>query len=125
MKMGAKFKETPPYNKRQSTHLYLDAIQKLTNKVARFAKSKSTIFYSWKGGMTQDIDKTLKSLPNTLKFSCILNKLEVCKYVNFLHARFVKVPVDKARNTSGIMCKEFYLHNNQLDISDDGNIIGN
>ena len=62
MKMGAKFRETPPCNKRKLTHLYRDAIKKLTNKVARFAKSTSIIFYSWQDSMTRDIDKTLMCL---------------------------------------------------------------
>ena len=54
--MGAKFIETPPCNKHKLTHLYRDAIEKLTNKVARFAKSKSIIFDSWKDRITRDID---------------------------------------------------------------------
>ena len=39
---------------------------------------------------------------------------------------YVIVPVDKARNTFGIVCKSFYLDviKNELGISDDGNIIG-
>ena len=48
IKMGAKFRETPPCTKHKFNHLYRDAIEKLTNKVARFAKSKSIIFDSWK-----------------------------------------------------------------------------
>ena len=43
MKMRAKFRETPPCNKPKLTHLYRDAIEKLTNKVVRFAKSKNII----------------------------------------------------------------------------------
>ena len=37
------------------------------------------------------------------------------------------VPVDKANNNVGIMCKSFNLDfiENELGISDDGNIIGN
>ena len=58
-KMGVKFRETPPCNKHKLTHLYWDAIEKLTNKVARFWKSKIIIFGSWKDGITRDIDKAL------------------------------------------------------------------
>ena len=39
------------------THLYRDAIEKLTNKVASLAKNKSIIFDSWKDRITRDIDK--------------------------------------------------------------------
>ena len=46
MKMAAKFKETPSCNKRKLIHLHWGASEKLTNKVARFAKSKSIIFYT-------------------------------------------------------------------------------
>ena len=77
--MGAQFRETPPCNKRKLTHLYRDAIEKLTNKVARFAKSKNITFDSWKDSITQDIVKALKSLPDSFKSSCVLDKPEVCK----------------------------------------------
>ena len=53
MKMGAKFWETTPFNKYKWTHLYRDAIEKLTNKLARFAKSKSIIFDSWEESITR------------------------------------------------------------------------
>ena len=34
---------------------------------------------------------------------------EVRKYINYFHDRFVVVPVAKASNKFGIMCKSFYL----------------
>ena len=51
----------------------------------------------------------------------------MCTYIKFLHDRFVIVPVDKASNNFGIVCKKFYLEviKNELGISNDGNIIGN
>ena len=56
-----------------------------------------------------------------------MDRPEVRQYINYLHDRFVIVPVDKASNNFGIVCKSFYLDviKNELDISDDGNIIGN
>ena len=126
MKMGAKFRETPPYNKHKLTHLYQDAIEKLTNKIDCFAKSKSNIFFSWKDSITRNIEKTLKCLPNTLKSSHMLDKPEVCKYINFLHDRFVIVPVDKASNNFVIVCKKYLdVIKNELGISNDGKISGN
>ena len=77
MKMGAKFRETPPCNKHKLTHLYRDAIENLTNKLTRFAKSKSIIFDSWKDRISRDIDKALKCLPNTFKSAHILDTPEV------------------------------------------------
>ena len=49
------------------------------------------------------------------------------KYSNYLHDRFVIVPVDKARDIFGIVLKKFNLDviTNELAIADDGNIIGN
>ena len=127
MKMRAKLRETPPCNKHKLTHLYRDAIEKLTNKIARFAKSKSIIFDSWKDHITRDIDRALKCLPNTFKYSHILDKPEVCKHINFLYDRFVIVPVDKASDNFGIVCKTFYLDviKKELGISNDGKINGN
>ena len=51
---------------------------------------------------------------------------EVHQYMNYLHDRFVIVPVDKASNNFGIVCKSFYLDviKNELGISDDDNISG-
>ena len=74
-----------------------------------------------------EIDKVLKSLPNTFDPSFIMDRPEVRQYINYLHDRFVIVPVDKASNNFGIVCKSFYLDviKNELGISDDGNIIGN
>ena len=56
-----------------------------------------------------------------------MDRPEVRQYINYLHDRFVRVPVDKASNNFGIACKSFYLDviKNELGISDDGNIIGN
>ena len=111
--MGAKFIETPTCNNHGLTHLYRDAIENLTNQVARFAKSKSIMFLA------------LQS--NTLTSSHILDKPDVCKYIHSLHDRSVIVPVDKAGNNLGIVCKKFYLDviKNELGITNDGEIIGN
>ena len=127
MKIGAKFRETTPCNSHKSTHLYRHAIEKLTNKVARFAKSKSIIFDSWNDSITGDIDKAFKCSPNTFKSSHILDKPEVCKYIHFLHDKFVIVPVDKASNNVGIVCQKNIsrCNKNELRISDDGKIFGN
>ena len=56
-----------------------------------------------------------------------MDRPEVRQYINYLHDRFVIVPVDKASNNFRIVCKSFYLDviKNELGISDDGNIIGN
>ena len=56
-----------------------------------------------------------------------MDRPEVRQYINYLHDRFVIVPVDKASNNIGIVYKSFYLNviKNELGISDDGNIIGN
>ena len=116
-----------PLVNRKLTHLYEDAIEKLTTKLARSTKSKSIIFGCWKDCLIQGIHKAFKSLPGTFKSSCILDKPEVRTYIKFLHDRFVIVPVDKASNNFGIVCKKFYLEviKNELGISNDGNIIGN
>ena len=56
-----------------------------------------------------------------------MDRPEVRQYINYLHDRFVIVPVDKASNNFGIVCKSFYLDGikNELGISDDDNIISN
>ena len=56
-----------------------------------------------------------------------MDRPEVREFINYLHDRFVIVPVDIASNNFGIVCKSFYLDviKNELGISDDGNIIGN
>ena len=81
MKIGARFRETPPCNTRKLTHLYQYAIEKLTKKVARSTKSKIIIFDSWKPNITQEIDKVSKSLPITFKSRFIMDKPEVRKHI--------------------------------------------
>ena len=55
-----------------------------------------------------------------------MDRPEVRQYINYLHDRFVIVPVNKASNNFSIVCKSFYLDViKKLGISDDGNIIGN
>ena len=56
-----------------------------------------------------------------------MDRPEVRQYINYLHDRFVIVPVYKASNNFGIVCKSFYLDviKTELGISDDGNITGN
>ena len=101
----------------------------LFKKVARSTKMKVIIFNSWKQNIIQEIDKVLKlkSLPLTFESSFIMDRPEVRQYINYLHDRFVIVPVDKASNNFAIVCKSFHLDviKNELGISDDGNIIGN
>ena len=101
--------------------------QQLTKTVALSTKRKSIIFDSWKRSIIQEIDKVLNYLPITFESSFIVDRPEVRQYINYLHDRFVIVPVDKASNNFGIVCKSFSLDviKNELGISDDGNIIGN
>ena len=56
-----------------------------------------------------------------------MDRPEVRQYINYLHDRFVIIPVDKASDDFGIVCKSCYLDviKTELGISDDGNIIGN
>ena len=56
-----------------------------------------------------------------------MDRPEVRQYQNYLHDRYVIIPVDKPSNDFGIVCKSFYLDviKNELGISDNGNIIGN
>ena len=94
MKKGAKFRETPSCSKYKLDHLYQDAIDKLTIKLARHSISKSGIFYHWKNIILQEIKLILKQLPSKFPSSQILNRPEVIKYIQYLHDRFVIVPVD-------------------------------
>ena len=111
----------------QLRDLYRDAIEQLTKKVARSTTKKIMIVDSWKHSIIQEIDKVLKSLPITFESSFLLDQPEIRQYINNLYDRFVIVPVDKASNNFGIVCKSFYLDviKNQMGISDDGNIIRN
>ena len=107
--------------------IYTEMLLNNSQKVARSTKMKFITFDSWKQNIIQEIDKVLKSLPITFESSFIMDRPEVRQYINYLHDRFVIVPVDKASNNFGILCKSFYLDviKTELGISDDGNIIGN
>ena len=107
--------------------IYTEVLLNSSQKIARSTERKLIIFDSWKQNIIQEIDKVLKSLPITFVSSFIMDRPEVRQYINYLHDRFVIVPVDKASNDFGIVCKSFNLDvfKNELGISDDGNIIGN
>ena len=107
--MGAKFRETPPCYKGKLTCLYRDAVEQLTNKVARSTKRKIILFYSWKHSIIQEMGKVLKSLPITFESSFIMDQPEVRQYMNYHHDRLVIVPVDIASTNFGIVSKSFYL----------------
>ena len=92
----------------QLRDLYRDAIEQLTKKVARSTTKKIIIVDSWKHSIIQEIDKVLKSLPITFESSFLLDQPEIRQYINNLYDKFVKVPVDKAGNNFGIVCKSFY-----------------
>ena len=109
MKKGHQFRETPSCSKYKLGHLYQDAIDKLTTKVARHSKSKSGIFYHWKILSFKISKLIVKQLPSKFPSSQLLNRPEVIKYIQYLHDRFVIVPADKASNDFGIMCNKFYL----------------
>ena len=47
-------------DKHKLIHFYGDAIEKLTDNLARFTKRKSITFNSRKDSITQEIDKALK-----------------------------------------------------------------
>ena len=106
MKKGAKFRETPSCSKYKLDHLYQDAIDKLTTKLAGHSKSKSGIFYHWKDIILQEIKLILKQLPSKFPSSQILNRPEVIKYIQYLDDRFVIVQVDKASNNLGYCVQE-------------------
>ena len=94
MKMGHKFRETPSCSKYKLDHLYQDAIDKLTTKVARHIKSKSDIFLPLKILSFKKSKLIVKQLPSKFPSSQILNRPEVIKFIQYLHDRFVIVPVD-------------------------------
>ena len=58
-------------------------------------------------------------------YSCILDKRTVAKYINYLHDRFVIVPVDKAIYFYCMQESISRCYRNEVGISDDGNKIGN
>ena len=62
-----------------------------------------------------------------LRWPTVFNRPDVIKYIQYLHDRFVIVPVDKASNNFGTVCKKFYLEviQKELGISHNGDIFGN
>ena len=51
----------------------------------------------------------------------VLDKTENKEYLDILHSQYVIVPVDKASNNIGIICKRFYLHVLNKEITESGN----
>ena len=126
MRKGAKYRETPNCNKYKLTQLYKNAIDKLAVTLSRRVKNKKICFDDWSCKIMKEISIAIKKLPHEFKSCQILKQPDIVKYIEDLHDRFVIVPIDKASNNFGIVCKKFYLDTvkKELGISDEG-IIGN
>ena len=59
---------------------------------------KIIIFDSWKRSIIKEIDKVSTSLPITFESSFIMDRPEIRQCMNYLHDRFMIVPVNKASN---------------------------
>lgn len=46
----------------------------------------------------------------TFKFKPILQDKEVLEYLNYLHEKFIAVPIDKDSNIAAINCTKLYVH---------------
>ena len=110
MKKGAQFRESTPYNLHKHYHLLSKHVEQFVTKWARKEKCDPSLLKDWLGTFKLFILRKLKHVIDQQDCtSPVLKDPEVVEYLEFLHNRFVIVPVDKASKNFAIICKAFYI----------------
>jgi hypothetical protein len=111
MKKGAKFREMPDCNKAQIYAIFNNIVQDLKLKLAKSAKIKKDILDKWQDVLINLLNSNITKLNDKdMDSNSVLYKVNIKNYINYLHNKFVIVPVDKASNNFAIICKQFYLN---------------
>ena len=117
---GLNFREKQPLNATKANRSAQSAIDTYIGNISNVTKIQIKLFSPWK---TFVLDKVKSMLQNAHKHpvTTILNKKENKDYLDLFHSQFVLVPVDKAGNNIGIICKTFYLNILYEEITESGN----
>ena len=117
---GLNFREKQPLNATKAYRSAQSAIDTYIGNISNVTKIQIKLFSPWK---TFVLDKVKSMLQNAHKHpvTTILNKKENKDYLDLFHSQFVLVPVDKAGNNIGIICKTFYLNILYKEIAKSGN----
>ena len=117
---GLNFREKQPLNATKADRSAQSAIDTYIGNISNVTKIQIKLFSPWK---TFVLDKVKSMLQNAQKHpvTTILNKKENKDYLDLFHSQFVLVPVDKAGNNIGIICKTFYLNILYKEITESGN----
>ena len=128
MSKGAKYRLTPTITKAKlRTHME-QILTGLKKKLISVSKDKEGCFDFWYDVFLKKIKKRCGRLSKSdLEGNDIFCKREVTEYLEYLHDRFVFVPVDKASNNFAVVCKTFYIQvlMKELGINKKGMISGN
>ena len=124
MSKGAKFREMPKCNKSQLFDNFVSVINYLKIKIAKCAKIKTCLLSRWQEAMITLIKSKITKLSNNdMQSNAILKKDNIKKYIQYLHSRFVIVPIDKASNNFAIICKQFYVKTLMSELGIDNNVV--
>ena len=120
MKKGLNFREKEQYNKVKAVNSIQTALSNFITEISNTSKIPVNTFSAWKKNILDKAKSTIEPLsvhPSTKVFNNIKNSQDL----NKIHNRFVIVPVDKASNNIGIVCKFFYIQKLILEINNSGN----
>ena len=89
-----------------------NSVDNLIDSVTTKYKLSPRTFDDWKGKVFERVAariRKLKSIGKPKLAEPILKDKDVWQYLKELHNNFVIVPIDKAANNIGIICKRFYV----------------
>ena len=127
MKKGAKYRLKPRASKFKLLTTIEKSLTKLRDKLSRRFKVVKEELELWFTTIMDKVRYRVKSLSQEqLDSNDIFRIKDVQKYLEFLHGRFVIVPVDKASNNFAVICRKFYIEVLMKELGFcDGEIVGN
>ena len=119
---GLNYREKQPLNVQKAYASIQSALDCYIDTVSNTENIPIKMFSPWKAMVLRKVKSLLN---NAYKYpvTTVLDKKVNKDYLEALHAQFVVVPVDKASNNIGIICKRFYLDVLFKEITESGNFV--
>ena len=117
---GLNFREKQPLDVKKVQSSLQSALDSYIYTASNSIKIHTKSFSPWKRFILNKANNLLKD-SHIYPVTTILNKKANIDYLKSLHSQFVIVPVDKASNNIGIICKWFYLYILSKEITESDN----
>ena len=109
-KKGPNYREPKFINWKKTEECLKEDINTFISKWSTKNRISETCYLEWKNIVIQQIEERVMRLKKRTKYVPRKSVLEECKEeLEDLKKKYVLVPVDKAANNIGLVCKKFYL----------------